>query len=50
MLVDFSTKPLQGNLFRFFRNILIGYVSIEGIIKDDIEMKEGVEFSLENIY
>ena len=48
MLVDFSTKPLQGNLFRFFRNILMGYLSIEEIIKDDIEMKERVGFSVEN--
>ena len=48
MLADFFTKPLQGNLFRFFRDILMGYVSIEGIIKDDIEMKERVGFSVEN--
>ena len=33
ILPDFFTKPLQGNLFRFFRDILIGYVSIEEIIK-----------------
>ena len=26
----------------------MGYVSIEEIIKDDIEMKEHVEFSVEN--
>ena len=48
MLADFFTKPLQGNLFRFFRDILMGYVSIEEIIKDDIEMKERVGFSVEN--
>ena len=47
-LADFFTKPLQGNLFRFFRDILMGYVSIEEIIKDDIEMKERVGFSVEN--
>ena len=39
ILADFFTKPLQGNFFRFFRDILMGYVSIEEIIKDDIEMK-----------
>ena len=48
MLADFFTKPLQGNLFRFFRDILMGYVSIEEIIKDDIKMKERVGFSVEN--
>jgi hypothetical protein len=25
MLADFLTKPLQGNLFRKFRNVLLGY-------------------------
>ena len=48
MLADFFTKPLQGNLFRFFRDILMGYVSIEEIITNDIEMKERVDFSVEN--
>ena len=48
MLADFFTKPLQGNLFRFFRDILIGHVSIEEIIKDDIEMKKRVGFSIKN--
>ena len=48
MIADFFTKYLQGNLFQFFWDILMGYVSIEEIIKDDIEMKERVEFSVEN--
>ena len=48
MLADFFTKPLQGNLIRFFRDILMGYVPIEEIIKYDIEMKERVGFSVEN--
>ena len=48
MLADFFTKPLQRNLFHFFRNILMGYVSIVKIIKDGIEMKERVGFSVEN--
>ena len=48
MLADFFTKPLQGNLFWFFRDILMGYVSIVEIIKDDIEMKERIGFSVEN--
>ena len=48
MLADFFTKPLQGNLFWCFRDILMGYVSIEEIITNDIEMKERVELSVEN--
>ena len=32
-------------MISFFRNFLMGYVSIEEIIKDDTEMKECVEFS-----
>ena len=48
MLADFFTKPLQDTLFRFFRNILMGYVSIKEIIKDDIEMKKRLGFSIEN--
>ena len=47
MLADFFAKPLQGNLFRFFRYILMGYVYIEEIIKDNNEMKERVEFLVE---
>ena len=48
MLADFFTKSLQGNLFRFCWDILMGYVSIEEIIQDDIEMKERVGFLVEN--
>ena len=47
MLADFFTNPLQGDLFRFFRDILMSSVSIEEIIKGDIEMKERVGFSVE---
>ena len=31
MLADFFTKPLQGNLFRTFRDIILGYQSIEAL-------------------
>ena len=48
MLTDSFTKPLQGNWFRFFQDILMGYVSIEEIITNDIEMKDRVGFSVEN--
>ena len=48
ILADFFTKPLQGSLFRLFRNVLMGNISIKEIIKDDIEMKNPVGFSIEN--
>ena len=28
MLADFLTKPLQGSLFRKFRDVILGYVHI----------------------
>ena len=43
MLGDFFTKPTQGELFRFFRNIIMGYISAHDVIGVDSEMKERVE-------
>ena len=34
MLADFFTKPLQGSLFKFFRDIIMGYKSIEAVLPD----------------
>src|SRR6056300_698769 len=31
MLADFFTKPLQGNLFRKFGDVVMGYVPVESI-------------------
>ena len=42
MLADFFTKPLQGELYRFFRNIVMGYVSIVDLISGLSENKERV--------
>ena len=42
MLAYFFTKPLQGKLFRFFRNVVMDYVPIQDVIFDDIKMKENV--------
>ena len=33
MLADFSTKPLQGILFRKFRNVILGYDHIDTLKK-----------------
>ena len=43
MLADFFTKPLQGELFRFFRSIIMGYAPISGILDLNGEIKERVE-------
>ena len=43
MLADFFTKPLQGQLFNFFRRIIMGWDSIYDIISLNDEMKEPVE-------
>ena len=43
MLADFFTKPLQGALFRFFRDIIMGYTSITDILDDHPKIKERVE-------
>ena len=48
MLKYFYTQPLQGELSRFFRDILIGYIFIDKIIYDNIEMKESVRILVEN--
>ena len=42
MLADFFTKPLQGELFRFFRNIIMGYVSVTDLFNEDSKIKERV--------
>ena len=44
MLADFFTKPLQGSLFRRFRDILMGQTSIDSLYASEcIEKKERVE-------
>ncbi len=35
MIADFITKPLQGNLFRKFRDVILGYVHIRTLFHDD---------------
>ena len=42
MLADFFTKPLQGKLFNFFSNIVMGYVSSHDAIVVNPEMKERI--------
>ena len=40
MLADFFTKPLQGSLFHIFRDVIMGYTSIEELVdKLDTSLK-----------
>ena len=45
MIADFFTKPLQGNLFRFFRDIILGYKHISELDKvgEKLSSEERVE-------
>ena len=49
MLADYFTKPLQGNLFRRFRDVIMGYKHINDLLLDPgFLLKERVE-KLNNI-
>ena len=41
MIADFFTKPLQGSMFRLFRDVIMGYRPLEDIMLE-IPMKERV--------
>ena len=43
MLADFFTKPLQGHLFRKFRDVIMGYKPILSLKWRYFEIKERVE-------
>ena len=44
MLADYFTKPLQGNVFRKFRSVIMGYTHINELLLDpDFLLKERVE-------
>ena len=40
MLADFFTKPLQGSLFRKFRDVVLGYKHIDSLTSDDLLVPE----------
>ena len=52
MVADFFTKPLQGSLFRKFRDIVLGYKHISSLHSDDGESssKERVRKNEETNY
>ena len=39
MLANLFTKPVQGNLFRFFRDIIMGYKTIEAFLPSTYQKK-----------
>ena len=44
MLADYFTKPLQGKLFRRFREVIMGYIHINDLLLDPtFPLKERVE-------
>ena len=50
MLADYFTKPLQGSLFHKMRNVIMGYESIDTLLRDnDVGIKERVEASNSNV-
>ena len=40
MVADFYTKPLQGNLFRVFRDVILGYVHVSSLNDDGMETSD----------
>jgi hypothetical protein len=48
MMADFFTKPLQGNLFRKFRDVIMGHKHIDSL-KDPAEYPSSQERVRENI-
>ena len=49
MLADYFTKPLNGSLFKYFRDIIMGYTPVQDII-DRVrrETKKRVENTQKN--
>ena len=44
MLVDYFTKALQGNVFRRFRSVIMGYTHINDLLFDpEFSLKERVK-------
>jgi hypothetical protein len=48
MIGDFFTKPLQGQQFTYFRNLILGKVSVSSTDIDERSVLEGVPLSSED--
>ena len=43
MIADYFTKPLQGKMFKLFRDVIMGYAHVDSILNSDIpQIKERV--------
>ena len=49
MIADFFTKLLQGNLFRKFRDVILGYVHIRTLFHDDEQSSSQERVSKESM-
>jgi len=49
MLADFFTKPLQGNMFRIFRDVILGHKPITALNEAFAPTKERVENKLKSV-
>lgn len=49
MIADFMSKPVQGQLFQTFRNVIMGWAHISCVFKGYIHPKEHVKDSKEKI-
>ena len=47
MIADFMSKPVQGSLYKTFRNVLMGWTHISEVFKGYIRPEERVENSME---
>ena len=49
MIADFFTKPLQGSLFKMFRNVILGYehISVLNVTEGDSISEERVRHNEE---
>ena len=43
MVVNCFTNPLQGNNFKIFRDVIMGYYHVNNFLTDDITIKERVK-------
>ena len=49
MLVDFYIKSLQGQLFRKFKDVLMGYVPLSSLRGEHLESRSVLELVIKHI-
>ena len=43
MTADYFTKPLQGNIFKIFRDVIMEFSHVDTLLTTDLPIKERVE-------